>query len=344
MKILKSFKIANKKISDNSPAFIIAEIGINHNGSKSKCAKLIYEAYKSGANAVKLQIADPNYSYAKNHPSYKEFKNKDLNDETLKKLINYAKSLGLSLFATPGDFKSLQRVKNLKMPAIKISSGLLSNLPLIKEASKVKVPIIFSTGMSYLKEVHEAVNLCKQKQKKIAILKCTSIYPAPIKYLNLKGIEKYKKIFKVPVGYSDHAIGIDASVNAVACGAKIIEKHFTLNKLAKGADHRISIEPKEFKEMVSKIRNLESMMGDGILRPTKKEEKNRKNNLRKPVTLKKILKGEKISLNNISLKRIKSNQKGIELKNFHKFLGRRVLRDLKKEEVLSVKDLKRIKK
>ena len=299
MKILKSFKIANKKISDNSPAFIIAEIGINHNGSKSKCAKLIYEAYKSGANAVKLQIADPNYSYAKNHPSYKEFKNKDLNDETLKKLINYAKSLGLSLFATPGDFKSLQRVKNLKMPAIKISSGLLSNLPLIKEASKVKVPIIFSTGMSYLKEVHEAVNLCKQKQKKIAILKCTSIYPAPIKYLNLKGIEKYKKIFKVPVGYSDHAIGIDASVNAVACGAKIIEKHFTLNKLAKGADHRISIEPKEFKEMVSKIRNLESMMGDGILRPTKKEEKNRKNNLRKPVTLKKILKGEKISLNNI---------------------------------------------
>ena len=339
MKILNSFKIANKKISDNSPTFIIAEIGINHNGSKSKCAKLIYEAYKSGANAVKLQIADPNYSYAKNHPSYKEFKNKDFNDETLKKLINYAKSLGLSLFATPGDFKSLQRVKNLKMPAIKISSGLLSNLPLIKEASKVKVPIIFSTGMSYLKEVHEAVNLCKQKQNKIAILKCTSIYPSPIKYLNLKGINEYKKIFKVPIGYSDHAIGIDASVNAVACGAKIIEKHFTLNKLAKGADHRISVEPKEFKLMVSKIRNLETMLGNGILKPTKEEEANRKNNLRKLVTLKEILKGEKISLNNISLKRINSNKKSIELKNFYKILGRKTLRNLKKEEVLSMKDI-----
>ena len=339
MKILNSFKIANKKISDNSPTFIIAEIGINHNGSKSKCAKLIYEAYKSGANAVKLQIADPNYSYAKNHPSYKEFKNKDLNDETLKKLINYAKSLGLSLFATPGDFKSLQRVKNLKMPAIKISSGLLSNLPLIKEASKVKVPIIFSTGMSYLKEVHEAVNLCKQKQNKIAILKCTSIYPSPIKYLNLKGINEYKKIFKVPVGYSDHALGIDASINAVGNGAKIIEKHFTLNKLEKGADHKISIEPKEFKEMVEKIRNLESMMGDGILKPTKNEIKSRNNNLRKVVTLMNITKGEKISLNNVSLKRIKSGKKGIKLKNFYKILGKRTSKNLRQEEVLSINDI-----
>ena len=339
MKILKSFKIANKKISDNSPAFIIAEIGINHNGSKSKCAKLIYEAYKSGANAVKLQIADPNYSYAKNHPSYKEFKNKDLNDETLKKLINYAKSLGLSLFATPGDFKSLQRVKNLKMPAIKISSGLLSNLPLIKEASKAKVPIIFSTGMSYLKEVHEAVNLCKQKQNKIAILKCTSIYPSPIKYLNLKGINEYKKIFKVPVGYSDHALGIDASINAVGNGAKIIEKHFTLNKLEKGADHKISIEPKEFKEMVKKIRNLESMMGDGVLKPTKNEIKSRNNNLRKVVTLMNITKGEKISLNNVSLKRIKSSKKGIKLKNFYRILGKRTSKNLRKEEVLSINDI-----
>ena len=339
MKILKSFKIANKKISDNSPAFIIAEIGINHNGSKSKCAKLIYEAYKSGANAVKLQIADPNYSYAKNHPSYKEFKNKDLNDETLKKLINYAKSLGLSLFATPGDFKSLQRVKNLKMPAIKISSGLLSNLPLIKEASKVKVPIIFSTGMSYLKEVHEAVNLCKQKQNKIAILKCTSIYPSPIKYLNLKGINEYKKIFKVPVGYSDHALGIDASINAVGNGAKIIEKHFTLNKLEKGADHKISIEPKEFKEMVEKIRNLESMMGDGILKPTKNEIKSRNNNLRKVVTLMNITKGEKISLNNVSLKRIKTGKKRIKLKNFYKILGKRTSKNLRQEEVLSINDI-----
>ena len=339
MKILNSFKIANKKISDNSPAFIIAEIGINHNGSKSKCAKLIYEAYKSGANAVKLQIANPNYSYAKNHPSYKEFKNKDLNDETLKKLINYAKSLGLSLFATPGDFKSLQRVKNLKMPAIKISSGLLSNLPLIKEASKAKVPIIFSTGMSYLKEVHEAVNLCKQKQNKIAILKCTSIYPSPIKYLNLKGINEYKKIFKVPVGYSDHALGIDASINAVGNGAKIIEKHFTLNKLEKGADHKISIEPKEFKEMVKKIRNLESMMGDGVLKPTKNEIKSRNNNLRKVVTLMNITKGEKISLNNVSLKRIKSSKKGIKLKNFYRILGKRTSKNLRKEEVLSINDI-----
>ncbi|MDC0369932.1 N-acetylneuraminate synthase family protein [Pelagibacteraceae bacterium] len=337
--MIKSFKIGNKKISDNSPAFIIAEIGINHSGSKAKCLKLIIAAHKSGADAVKLQIANPEYSYAKNHPSFKEFKNKDLKDKDLIKLISYAKSLGLIMFATPGDFKSLERIKKLKMPAIKISSGLLSNLPLIKEASNAKVPVIFSTGMSYLKEVHEAINICKIKQKKIAILKCTSIYPAPIKYLNLKGIKKYKKIFKVPIGYSDHAMGIDASVNAVACGAKIIEKHFTLNKLAKGADHRISVEPKEFKLMVSKIRNLETMLGNGILKPTKEEEANRKNNLRKLVTLKEILKGEKISLNNISLKRINSNKKSIELKNFYKILGRRALRNLKKEEVLSMKDI-----
>ena len=339
MKLAKSFKIENKKISEVSPVFIIAEIGVNHGGSKSKCAKLINEAYKSGADAVKLQIANPHHSYAKNHSSFKEFENKFLSNENLASLINYAKSLGLPMFATPGDFHSLKRVVSLKMPAIKISSGLLTNLPLIKEASKAGVPIILSTGMSYLQEVHEAVNVCKLNQKRIAILKCTSMYPAPIKFLNLKGINKFKKIFKVPVGYSDHALGIDAAISAVAFGAKIIEKHFTLDKFSKGADHKISIEPKEFKEMVKKIRNSEVMLGNADLIPTKEEIRNRKYNLRKLVTLNKISKGEKITINNISLKRIKSRKKGILPKNFYKVIGKRASKNLKNEEVLSLSDL-----
>ncbi len=339
MKLSQSFFIKNKKISENSPVYIIAEVGINHNGSKAKCMKLIKQAHKSGADAVKLQIANPDLSYSKKHASYKEFKDKFLSDKCLKELIKYANSLGVALFATPGDFESLSRVCRLKMPAIKISSGLLTNLPLISEAAKKKVPIILSSGMAYLSEISEAVNTCRKYQSNIAVLKCTSIYPAPITKLNLNGINKLKNIFKIPVGYSDHAIGIKPSIYSVAMGAKIVEKHFTLNKRQKGADHKISIEPKEFKEMVGLIRELEKIMGNDKLQPSKEEVISRNHYHRKIVARTLIKKGEKITKNNICLRRSYSKNKCIPLKYFFKIIGKKAAKNIKSEKILSMKDI-----
>ena len=339
MKPTQSFFIKNKKISENSPVYIIAEVGINHDGSKKKCMRLINQAHKSGADAVKLQIANPDLSYSKKHASYKEFKNKFLSDNCLKELIKYANKLGIALFATPGDFESLDRICRLKMPAIKISSGLLTNLPLILMASKKKVPIILSTGMAYLSEISDAIKICKKYQNKIAVLKCTSIYPAPIEKLNLNGINRLKNIFKIPVGYSDHAIGIKPSIYSVAMGAKIIEKHFTLNKRQKGADHKISIQPKEFKKMVYQIRELEKIMGNNKLHPSSEEIASRNYYHRKITARMFIKKGDKINKNNICLKRSYTKNEYIPLKYFLKIVGKKASRNIKKEKILSFKDI-----
>ena len=340
MKLLREFNIERKKVSREGSAYIIAEIGVNHNGSESNCKKLLYAAWKSGADAAKLQIANPQLSYGRNHPSFKEFKNKFLSDQSLKKLQKYSKSLGISLFATPGDFESLERICKIKMPAIKISSGLLTNLPSIMEASKKNVPIILSTGMSYFKEILEAVNISKKYQNKIIILKCTSIYPAPAETLNLKGISTLKKRFNIPIGYSDHCLGIDSAVNAVALGATIIEKHFTLNKSLKGADHKISLEPTEFKEMVKKIRLIEQMRGKSNIAPTKIEEKNRKRSYRKIVTFKKILIGEKFSKKNIVFKRMVSSKQGFKPEYFFKINGKKAKKNFSSDHILTFNDLK----
>ncbi len=340
MNLLKKFSIGRNKISRDGDVYIIAEIGVNHNGSELNCKKLIYQAKKCGADAVKLQIANPYLSYEKNHPSFKEFKNKFLSNQSLKRLQKYAKYVGITMFATPGDFESLNRVCKLKMPAIKISSGLLTNLPLIKEASKKKVPIILSTGMSYLKEISEAVKISKKYQNKIAILKCTSIYPAPAETLNLNGIISLKKKFNIPVGYSDHYLGIESAVNAVSFGATIIEKHFTLNKSLKGADHKISLEPKEFSEMVKKIRLIQLMSGNSKLTPTKNEERNRKKNFRKIVISKKILIGEKFNINNVLFKRTFSSKKGLPPKYFFKINGKKAKKVFLPNHILTQRDFK----
>ena len=260
MKPLKSFKIGNKKISSDGPTYIIAEIGVNHGGSIINCKKLIRAAYKSGADAVKLQIVDPENSYDKNHPSFEVFKNKNFNFKELKDLIKFSQNLHNS-FCNTWRFLQFKKIIKLKMPAIKISSGF-TNLPLIKEATYKKIPIILST-VWHLK-MKLLMLLMFAKTNKICILKCTSIYPAPIDKINLRAIQSFKK-FNLPIGYSDHTLGIHACISAIVAGATVIEKHFTLNRNTKGADHHISIEPKEFKRMVDKIRSTEKMLAKILL-------------------------------------------------------------------------------
>ena len=243
----------------------------------------------------------------------------------LKKIKNYAKKRKITLFATPGDFQSLETIKKLNFPAIKISSGLLTNEALVHEIAKLKKPIIFSTGMAYIREIKRAISIFKKfRNKKYAILKCTSLYPCPPNFINLKSLENLKEKFpKTPIGYSDHTNGIDSCVAAAALGAKIIEKHITLNKNLKVPDQKVSCNPFEFKILVKKIRYIEKIMGNENVFPNKLEIKKRVFYHRSIITVKKIFKGQRFNKDNIALKRSTSYKKGLHPKYFFKILGKK---------------------
>lgn len=336
------FKIKNKKIGVNSPVFIIAEIGVNHNGSIKLCKRLISAAKNSGADAVKIQIINPNYSYCKNTLSYKIFKKNILNFEELREIKNYCSKNKIILFATPGDFKSLKIVKKLKFPAIKISSGLLTNYPLLAEASKINLPIIISTGMAYLREIKQAIKVIKKnRNNNYAILKCTSLYPSSSADINLNSIKNLKLSFpKALIGYSDHTVGNDACLSAVALGAKLIEKHITLNKKLKVPDQKVSADPTQFKSMVKSIRNIEQLLGKQNIFPSKKEIKNRKFYHRSIMSVKKIKKNEILSLENISLKRSNGKVFGLLPKFFFKLIGKKIKKNINEDSAITLKHMK----
>ena len=313
---IKNFTIGKKR------TFIIAEIGINHNGNLKYAKKLIQAAKKSGADAAKLQIINPEESYAKNTNSHKIFNKNLLKFDELKILSKYAKDKKILLFATPGDFSSLKIVEKLNFPAIKISSGLMNNIPLIRKCAKMKLPIIISTGFAEYEEIKEALRNITRYHKKLAVLKCTSLYPAPLTSLNLNSIKKLQNLGAV-VGYSDHSLGELSCIVAVSLGAKVIEKHFTLNKKQKGADHKISMTPKEFSIMVNKIRETEESLGGEDTFPTQKELMIRNLYRRTIVSSKIIKKGKKIQKKDLLLQRNNLSGKKLHPRDFFKLIGKK---------------------
>jgi len=334
------FKVGQKYIGENKQVFIIAEIGINHSGDHKKCKKMITEAAKAGADAVKIQTIDVDESYMKNTQSYKEFKNKNFSNKELVELKRHSSSLGVIFFSTPGDIKSLTRLIKIKVQAIKISSGLATNFPLIKESIKKKIPIIISIGFLTMKDLKDLNNFIKKhKYKKIAILKCTSQYPANPSNLDLYTINFLKIFFNLPIGYSDHTTDDLAPVVAVANGAKIIEKHFTLNKLQKGADHKISLEPKEFINMVNKIRTTEEMLGKKVFRINDESKKKRNMYLRYLTAKKNIKKGDVLSLDNIGFFRHNRKKSGLEPKYFFHLKSKKSKANFRKNQIISKKIL-----
>ena len=338
---MNRFKIRNKFIGIGSKIHIIAEIGINHGGDFKRCMKMINAATKAGADSIKIQTSDVDESYMPNTESYKEFKNKNFSNKELLKLKNYTESLGAIFFSTPGDLKSLMRLIKIKVPMIKISSGLATNLPLIGEVIKRKIPTIISTGFSTKKDLDDLKKFInKFNFRKIAILKCTSIYPASSTNLDLNSISFLKKKFNLPIGYSDHTIGDLAAVIAVSCGAVIIEKHFTLNKFQKGADHKISLEPKEFKLMVDKIRRVQKMLGNEEFKLKSLFKKKRKKILRYLTAKKEIKKGDIFSHENISFMRQNKRNIGLEPQYFFFFKNKKSKIYLKKNSMLKKTHLK----
>ena len=335
----KTFEIGKKYIGEDKGVFVIAEIGVNHEGSFKKCVKLFEKAKFSGVDAVKLQTVNPYYNYVKGTKSYKEFQNTDFSDEEFSQLKKIASKLKLIFLTTPGSFAEVDRVVRLGSEAIKISSGLLTNYPLIKYAAKKKLPLIISTGMALKKEIKEAI-ASTGSNKKVAVLKCTSLYPPPEKTLNISSINSFKKYFKTIVGYSDHTCDELACLSAVAAGAQIIEKHFTLNKKAKGKDHKISLEPQEFKVMVNKIRRIETMMGSNKFKTNKEELRNRKFLHRCLVAGREILKNEKLSKHNVFLKRPKPGKRGLEPKLFSSVIGKVAKKKIFKDTPILLTNIK----
>ena len=315
---------------------VIAEIGVNHNGSVSKAKKLIDIAKKASADFVKFQSYIPDEIVTKDLPklNYQKNKNKKesmkqllskfyFNFNKLKILKNYSKKKKIKFLCSPFGEKSFFFIKKLSLKYIKIASGEITNFPLLKLIAKYNKVIFLSTGMSYLNEVSRALNfLIKngQSKKKIYLLHCTTQYPTLPEDVNLNAMLTLKKKFKIAIGYSDHTTGCEAALCAVSLGAKVIEKHLTLDKKMEGPDHNASLEPEEFIKFVKKIRNIEEMRGSYAKIPTAKE-KEILPFVRKSIVAKtQISKGELFSEKNITVKRSKG---GVSAINFYKISNKK---------------------
>jgi N-acetylneuraminate synthase/N,N'-diacetyllegionaminate synthase len=323
-------RIGNKKIGDNAPTFIIAEIGTNHNGKLELAVEMIKEDAKVGVDALKLQVVNPDESYVKGSTSYNIFKRVYLDFNALKKLKYETEKRGMIFFATAGDLSSLNLLLRLKAPLIKISSGCMTNVSLLRKAARTGIPIIISTGMAYMQEVKKAVlELEKNGAKDIALLHCVSQYPAEYEELNLNSIKTLQSQFRYPIGFSDHTKDNLASLVAVSIGAKIIEKHFTHDKRLRGPEHHFSIEPGELKQLVKNIRDVEKIMGSCAKRPTAVEKKSRNGLRRFLVFAGDLAKGAVIREHNITAKRLIKGA-GLSPEYYDRVIGKKTVSDVKR--------------
>ena len=331
-----TLNIGKKIINDHSPTYIIAEAGINHNGDMHIANEMIEIAAKCGVDAIKFQSFEPQELFS-------EYLSKDIFDfaKTLHiskkqhvKLKRKAEKLGLDFISTPSGKNSLKILKNLKVKAIKIASPDFDDVELLSMAAKTKIPLIVSTGMSTFSEIVTAVETLKNENATFCLLHCNSSYPSSIKDANLNTILYFKKVFDVPIGYSDHTLGLDACLTAVSMGAKIIEKHFTLDKNMDGPDQKLSSDPKEIKELISKIRTIEKLQGHARSNVTDSEKKFRKL-MRKSLAINKDVKaGTKITKN--MLMSIRPGT-GIPPTQINHIIGITLKKDIKKDTLLSNK-------
>jgi sialic acid synthase len=275
---MREFTIGTKSISDTSKAYVIAEIGHNHQGSLENAIKLIEAAAEAGADAAKFQkrsnktlftptvyneIYNSENSFGLTYGQHREAL--ELNEDAYRKCVSTAKSLGIDFFATAFDFESANFLKELDMPAFKIASGDLQNLPLIKYISNFQKPIIISTGGSTFQMIDDAVRTIQNYHNNFTILQCTSGYPAKYEELNLAVISSLRDRYPNNViGYSGHENGIGMPLVAYTLGARVIEKHFTLNRAMKGTDHSFSLEPQGMKKLVRDLNRASLAIGDGV--------------------------------------------------------------------------------
>ncbi len=340
-------QIDQKYIGKNCPCLIIAEAGVNHNGDVSLAQRLIDAASAAGADAVKFQTfktenlvtidaEKAEYQKQSDFTSDTQFdmlKKLELSETDFRVLSDYTKQKGMIFLSTAFDEDSVELLSRLNVPAYKIPSGEITNLPLLKKIALNKKPVILSTGMATISEIMEAIETLKKFGcNEIVLLHCTTSYPAPPESVNLRVIKTLMDHFSLFTGYSDHTSGTVIPVAAVAMGACIVEKHLTLDHNLPGPDHKASIEPDEFKRMVCAIREVESAMGDGKKKIEPCEQGNRKIVRKSIVALSSINKGSIILEDMLTLKRPGT---GIEPKYFKNLIGKRAKCRIKKDTVIT---------
>ena len=337
-------------INKMKKVFIIAEAGVNHNGSLEIAKKLIDVAAEAGVDVVKFQTFKtenlvsteaPMAEYQKNNTSadgsqFEMIKKLELDEETHIRLIDYCKKKGIGFLSTPFDHESIELLHNLEIPLFKIPSGEVTNLPYLRHIGRMGKPIILSTGMSDMKDIEQALIVLTgagAKRHDITILHCNTEYPTPMQDVNLKAMLSIKEKFGVKVGYSDHTLGIEIPVAAVALGAEVIEKHFTLDKNMEGPDHKASLDPNELNQMVKVIRNIEKALGDGVKKASESERKNIIIARKSIVAGRNICKGEILSDENLKVKRPGS---GINPMMWDSIIGQKAKRDFLTDELIEI--------
>ena len=328
--------------------FIIAEAGVNHNGSLELAKKLIDVAVVSGADAVKFQTFKAENLVSKNaqkadyqkqttnneESQFDMIKKLELDVQTHRILMDYCKEKNIMFLSTPFDHDSIDLLNDLGLEIFKIPSGEITNLPYLRHIGKLNKKVILSTGMADIGEIEDAMDIlinAGTKKENITVLHANTMYPTPMEDVNLKAMVTIGKTFDVAFGYSDHTLGIEVDIAAVAMGACCIEKHFTLDKTMEGPDHKASLEPDELKAMVKAIRNIELALGSSIKKPSKSEMPNMQIARKSIVAKIEIKKGDRLSEENITIKRPGN---GINPMRWDEIVGTIAAKDYKEDELI----------
>jgi N,N'-diacetyllegionaminate synthase len=337
-------------ITVGGKTFIIAEAGVNHNGDINMAYKLIDAAIDAGADAVKFQTFKTEHvvtkfakkaeyqilSTGEDESQFQMIKKLELSFDDFHKLKSYCDSKGIAFLSTPFDIESARFLYNLGLDIFKIGSGEITNYLLLREIGSYKKTVILSTGMAKLGEIEDAIDVLIQfgtKRENIIVLHCNTEYPTPFEDVNLRAMLTVKEAFKIRVGYSDHTPGIEIPIAAVALGAEVIEKHFTLDRNLPGPDHKASLEPAEFKLMVELIRHVEAALGDGIKKPSKSEIKNIHIARKSIVAARQIKMGEVFTEENLTVKRPGT---GISPMRWNEVIGKVAKRDFSEDEIIEL--------
>ncbi|RJQ23939.1 MAG: N-acetylneuraminate synthase [Nitrospiraceae bacterium] len=345
-------RIGSRTLGQGHPAYVIAEAGSNHNHDFEMAKALIKAAAEAGADAVKFQAFRAEEHYSKHTPGFTYLKEQghqestyelirflEINRDWHAPLIEYAKSCAITFLSSPCDKEAVDQLGNLNMAAFKVASFDLPDIYLIRHMAKYGKPVILSTGMADYADIKAAIQACLHEgNENVILLQCTSLYPAPAYLSNLAAMETMRKAFDCPVGYSDHTTGDHISLAAVALGACMIEKHFTLDRKLSGPDHGFAIEPPELSEMIRKIREIESAIGDGIKNGPLKEEKEMFEKGRRSLHTKRAISaGESITRDDICIKR---PGYGISPHSLESLIGMTVCRDIPEDHWITWEDIK----
>jgi len=321
--------LGGRPVGSTHPAYVIAEIGINFEGDATVCARMVEASADAGADAVKLQTADPDEHYAPDTESHAIYRRAMLTQAETADIFALARARGIDVFTTCGDPPTLAFVETLDPVAHKISSGMVNHVSMIRRFAATGRPIILSTGMSELPQIDRAVEAARSgATTDLAVLHCVSLYPAPAALLNLRAIRTLGARYNVPAGFSDHTQSLDVPVHAVAAGASLIEKHVSLDPSRSGFDHRVSVTPDELGEIVRRIRALEAMLGSGEKVLSEPERAMARNMRRAVVARRRVGRDTVLAEADLQVARIAPGRPGLGAECLEATIGRRVNCDL----------------